>query len=613
MPLRNSVAVAAFLLLPPLLHAQSPESTPSFAEPALSPDASEIAFASGGDVWTVPAGGGQAQLLVSHPATESRPMYSPDGRRLAFVSTRTGEGDIYVLSFASGELRRITFDDGRDQLDGWSRDGRWLYFSSTSRDIGGMNDVFRVSAEGGTPMPVAGDRYVNEFFSAPAPDGGALAVSARGIASGQWWRRGRSHIDQSEVWLVRGGDPHPRYERVTDGVGKELWPMWSPDGATLYYVSDRTGAPNLWARPVRGGQARQLTDFRDGRLLWPGISHDGRAIVFERGLAVWRLDLAGGEARPVPITRRGAPAGPGAERTVLSGGFREMALSPDGNKVAFIARGEVFASASGDEAGDAVRATSTPAAESQIAWAPDSRRIVYASLRDGASNLFLYDFGSRTETRLTEGSVGSHSPRFSPDGTRLAFVRGDRELRVLEMAARRERVLATGLMEQVPLTSDRPLVWSPDGRWIAYAAAGERLFRNLHVVAAAGGESRPVSFLANSFGNTVSWSPDGRFLLFETGQRTETFQLARVDLVPRKPRFREDQFRDLFQQENPRSPAPARPDSAARPPADSVANTASSASNVRITSPTCGGGSRCCRWGWTWSTRRSAPTANGWR
>src|SRR5947209_3522645 len=110
---------------------------PYFTEPSLSPDRSEIAFISGGDVWTVPASGGVARLLVSHPATESRPMYSPDGRKLAFVSTRTGNGDIYVLTFASAELKRITFDDGLDELDGWSRDGKFLYFSSTVRDIAG--------------------------------------------------------------------------------------------------------------------------------------------------------------------------------------------------------------------------------------------------------------------------------------------------------------------------------------------------------------------------------------------------------------------------------------------------------------------------------------------
>ncbi len=63
-------------------------------------------------------------------------------------------------------MRRLTWDDGLEQLDGWSRDGRWIYFSSTSRDIAGMNDIFRVSADGGTPMPVSEERYVNEFGAA---------------------------------------------------------------------------------------------------------------------------------------------------------------------------------------------------------------------------------------------------------------------------------------------------------------------------------------------------------------------------------------------------------------------------------------------------------------
>ena len=567
MNLRTLAPAAALLLAARLLHAQeAPAPLASFAEPSLSPDAGEIAFVSGGDVWTVPAGGGEARLLVSHPATESRPLYSPDGRRIAFVSTRTGGGDVYVLSFDSGELKRITFDDANDQLDGWSRDGRWLYFSSSSRDVAAMNDVFRVSAEGGTPMPVAADRYVNEFFSAPSPDGATLAISALGNASQQWWRRGRSHIDQSEIWLVRGAAGAPRYQRLSDGVGKELWPMWSRDGATLYTVSDRTGAPNLWARSLAGGAPRQLTQFRDGRVLWPAISADGRRIVFERGFRIWSLDTATGEARELAITRRGAPAGPAVDRLVLNTGFQEMALSPDGKKVAFVARGEVFAAGSRD-AGDAARVTTTPAAESQVAWAPDSRRIAYVSLRDGTPNLFLYDFATRAETRLTRGGEGSHSPRFSPDGRRLAYVRAGRELRLLELDGARDRVLATGLMEAVPLTSDRPFVFSPDGRWIAYAAAGERLFRNVHVVPTAGGESRAVSFLANTNGNTLSWSPDGAYLLFETGQRTESSQLARVDLLPRTPRFREDQFRDLFQQETPRTPGTPRPDSArpARP------------------------------------------------
>ena len=136
-----------------------PKTQAYFTEPAISPDGSEIAFVSGGDIWTAPTSGGEARLLVSHPANESRPLYSPDGRRLAFISTRTGNGDIYVLTLDTGDLKRLTFDDSNDQLDAWSADGTWIYFTSSSRDISGMNDIFRVRLDGGTPMQVTADLY----------------------------------------------------------------------------------------------------------------------------------------------------------------------------------------------------------------------------------------------------------------------------------------------------------------------------------------------------------------------------------------------------------------------------------------------------------------------
>src|SRR6195952_5967187 len=128
---------------------------PYFYEPSLSPDGSEIAFVSGGDIWTVPAAGGEARLLISDPATESRPLYSPDGSRLAFISTRTGLGNIYVLTFATGQLQRITFSDAADNLDAWSRDGQWLYFTSSTTDVAGLGDILRVRSTGGTPLEVS--------------------------------------------------------------------------------------------------------------------------------------------------------------------------------------------------------------------------------------------------------------------------------------------------------------------------------------------------------------------------------------------------------------------------------------------------------------------------
>lgn len=533
--------------------AQRPEPRPYFYEPSISPDRKEIAFVSGGDVWTAPAEGGEARLLVSHPATESRPLYSPDGRQLAFVSTRTGNGDIYVLDFASGELRRLTYDDGAEQLDAWSHDGQWVYYSSTARDVASSSDVYRVSAAGGTAMQVSADRYANEWAAAPAPDGQGLAFVGRGYA--QWWRHGHTHIDESFIMLLRDSST-PKYEALTEGGAKEVWPMWGDAGRSLYFMSDRSGAENIWKLTL-GGRPAQLTKFTDGRVLWPSISYDGKTIVFERGYGIWRMDTDSGRASEVRIALRGAPAGPAVERVRQADQLQELALSPDGKKVAFVARGEVFA-ASATDGGDAVRVTSTSAPESQPVWSPDSRRLAYVSERNGPGQLYLYDFGTNAEAQLTNTAEADDTPRFSPDGKWLAFERAGREIRALNTETKQERVVASGSLSRPPLSPDRPFVFSPDSKWIAYMPVGLKSFRNVYVAQVEGdGKGRPVSFLANGGSNTVSWSTDGTFILFDTGQRSESGQLARVDLIPRTPRFREDQFRDLFKEETPKNVSPS--------------------------------------------------------
>jgi len=538
----------------------------SFAEPGISPDGREIAFVSGGDIWTVPATGGDARLLVADPETESRPLFSPDGRELAFVSERTGGGDVYVLTLETGTLRRLTWADGREQLDGWSRDGRWIYFSSTAQDIAGMNDIYRVPATGGTPMSVSEDRYVNEFGAAASPDGRQIALVARGNASSQWWRNGSSHLDSSEIWLRRlDADGLEAYTQVTPRDAKHEWPMWSADGRSLFYVADAGGAENLWTRPASvDGRARKLTDFRAGRVLWPSITADGAVIAFERDFGIWTLETPTGLARPVSITRRGAPSMPVPERLQLTSQFSDLALSPDGRKVAFVARGEVFA-ASARDGGVATRVTNTLALESGPVWSPDSRALVYGSARAGGEQLYLYDFLSETETPLTTGTATDVSPTFSPDGRSLAFLRDQRELRVIDLESKAERLLSSGTFGAA---RDRPaIVWSPDGQWIGLFVIGSKMFKNIELVPSAGGTRRPVSYLANTFADAIAWSPDGTYLLFNTRQRTEQAELARVDLTLRTPRFREDLFRDLFNEPAPRD----RRTTESRPPPPAAA------------------------------------------
>ena len=536
-------AALLLLFLVPPLFAQTAK--PTFIEPSLSPDTREIVFASGGDLWTVAATGGDARLIVSHPATESRPLWSPDGTRLAFVSTRTGNGDIYVLTLATGTLQRITFDDGLDQLGAWSRDGQWLWFHSTSRDIAGMNDVYRVPSGGGTPMIVTGDRYASEYWPAPSRDGRTIAIAARGTTAAQWWRRGHSHLDESELWLVSLRSDSPIYTPVSKGGdGKDQWPMWSADESSLFYVRDTAGVENLWTRPIAGGTPRRLTDFRGGRVLWPAIANDGSAIVFERDFSIWRYDVAADVATPVAIALRGAPAVADGDRVSLTTGATQLALSPDGRKVVFVARGEIWVTGAKD-GGEVVRVSANPGPDAQPIWLADSRRLVYSSKRGDEWRLIRADVVTRDEAVLTRGGVDV-APVLSRDGRRLAYQHNGSSVHVIDVDGTNDRQIATGHFGRPPFAGSGEVAWSPDNAWVAFLSTESKGFSNVFVAPSSGGEKRQLSFLGNTFTGSLLWSSDGQFLLYDTNQRTEQVSLVRIDLVPRTPRFREDQFRDLF-------------------------------------------------------------------
>jgi tricorn protease len=560
----------SFLWAPVLcvsMSALAQTAVPSLSDPAISPDGREIAFASGGDIWTVPAGGGEAHLLVTNPATESRPMYSPDGRKLAFVSTRTGVGNIYILTLATGDLERLTYSDVADRLDGWSVDGAWIYFTSSVNDVAGQGDIFRVKARGGTPLEVSKERYMNEFESAPSPDGQQIALVEKGISSLQWWRNGHAHIDETEIWLkpiAQGGG----YHKLIAADAKHAWPMWSADGKTLYYMSDATGAENLWEAPVASpAAAKSLTHFTDGRVLWPSIGAGGKTIVFERNFAIWRMETASGKAEKVSIALRGSPDTPGVTHSVETT-FRGLAVSPDGRKLAVLAHGGLFATAA-KEGGEGLRVqpTAETVAIEDAKWSPDSMSLLYvAERKDGSRVLEVFEFkpgdelGTARVLTSAAGEVGGE--QWSPDGKSIAYVQNRKELHLIALPKTDagtkpvDRVLARGQME-VPV-----IAWAPDSQWVAFTEEDAKSFRNVWVVPAAGGEAKPVSFLANgeSAYDRLAWSPDGKYILFATAQRSEVPKMARIDLLPHVPKFREDEFRELFRPtRTPGAPVPVPP------------------------------------------------------
>ena len=388
-------------------------------------------------MWSVPSAGGTARLLVASGGVAHRPRFSPDGKRLAFYSAQPGASGIYVLTLDGGALRRLTHDDAVTDLSGWSADGRAIYFTSVAHNIAYFNDIMRVAADGGTPMQALHEDYVMANAAAPSPDGASIAFVRNGYT--QWWRRGHSHMDQSEIVVA-----HPaakRFDTVTDGVAKDQWPMWSPDGRTLYFVSDRSGSDELWAHGA-DGRLRQLTSLHGGRVLWPSISQDGRLIAFERAMKIWTYDLESGATRELAIAPRGLPDVVGERHLTLTNRFTSLSLAPDGKKIAFVGRARVFA-ASAQDGGDAQLVTPRgDAAYDLPVWAAGSRRVAYVIDRGAEQAVATYEFPDGPEHVVTPAGHHDDYPHWSPDGKSLAFVRDGRELHLLDLATRADRVLA---------------------------------------------------------------------------------------------------------------------------------------------------------------------------
>ena len=278
-------------------------------------------------------------------------------------------------------------------------------------------------------------------------------------------------MDESEIVVA-----HPAarsFETVVSGAAKNLWPMWAPDGRTLYFVSDRSGSDELWARGA-DGRVRQLTSLHGGRVLWPSISRDGRLIAFERAMKIWTYDVESGATRQLAIVPRGLPAVLTQRHVTQTNRFTSLGLSPDGKKIAFVGRGRIFA-ASATEGGEAQLVTTRDdAAYDDPVWAAGSRRIAYVVDRGLEQAIATYDFPDGPQRIITPAGHHDDYPHWSPDGKSLAFVRDGRELHLMDVATRADRVVAHGIMDRRPFGDMGDIAFSPAGDWIAYVGSRPR-------------------------------------------------------------------------------------------------------------------------------------------
>ena len=502
-----------------------------FAEPGISPDGREIAFTSGGDIWSVPAAGGDARLLVAdagHRSAAAVLARRPSARvrldahrrrrhlRADARDRRAAAADVGRRARAAGRLvARRPLD--LLQLDEPRHRGHERHLSRAGRrrhadagDRGALRQ--RVRRRAVARRPAARVRRARHRVESVVAQGQQPHRSVRALADESRRRR-------------------PTTRRSRRAASRQVWPMWSGDGRSLFYVSDRGGAENIWTRPAVGRRAPidALTTFKDGRVLWPSITADG---AHDRVRARLRhLDARHGSGPGARRCRsRGAArrrvAAP--ERVRQTTQFSDLALSPDGRKVAFIARGDVFA-ASAKDGGDATRVTATPRSNRSRCGRPTAGGSP-TSRRRGAGQQHLSarfrDRARRRRSRPAPRPISRRCSRRTASSSRFCAI-----ARSCACSISRRAPIACWPPASSPTRSTRR---SRSGRPTAVDCAVRDRRQGVHERRARAGRRRRRCG-RSAFSRTCSRtrSPgvrDGTYLLFDTRQRTEDGQLARVDL-----------------------------------------------------------------------------------
>src|SRR5262245_39137051 len=209
--------------------------------PDISPDRKTIAFSYLGDIWTVEAIGGVARPVTMHEAHDINPMFSPDGKQIAFSSNRHGSYDVFVVPAVGGKPRRLTFDSAPDMVSGWTPDGKGVVFSSPrSTAFPPSTECYVVPVEGGAERKLP----LFEGKEAHYSPGGNMIAFVRG--PGTWYRRGYRGSSNDDIWIASADGSTQR--PLTTFDGQDSSPMWSPDGRRLYYVTEngsRVGCANI--------------------------------------------------------------------------------------------------------------------------------------------------------------------------------------------------------------------------------------------------------------------------------------------------------------------------------------------------------------------------------
>jgi tricorn protease len=513
-----------------------------FAEhPSLSPDASTLYFSYDGDIWQVPAQGGQALRITAMDGVETRPRVSPDGRWLAFSSNQYGNMDVFMLPVSGGEIRRLTWHEAADDVECWSWDSQSIIFTSNRHNRMG---TFSVSATGGTPQRLF-EHYFNTTHNiAIHPISKAYYFNESSESAGMLHRKRYKGAYNPNIksWHPETGT----FTVHTDYEGKDFGTVIDRQGQVYFLSDEYNGEYNLYT--FREGVKTRLTEFASS-MRQLSVSADGSTLAFQLNYQLYRYEVSTGQSSVINISL-GSHNTLGQEQDFnTQGNISHFHVSGDGKKMAFVSRGELFVS---DIKGKFVRQLPTAAMGRVVEafWLKDDKTILYNQTVDGYLNWFsIAADGSSPEKQHTFDRRNNRDLNLNAGRTTAVYLSGRDELRLLDLSTFKSTVLVRD--EFWAIQNDVPQ-FGPDERHILFTAY-RNFERDVFVVDSQTGKLHNLTATAITEAGP-QWAPDGKSVFFHTHRTKPAYpyglqdpDIYRMPLSPTDQQpFRSREFDALF-------------------------------------------------------------------
>ena len=513
--------------------------------PAISPDGSTIVFGYKGDIYRVDAAGGVAVPLTIHEAHDMMPVWSHDGKSIAFASDRYGNFDVFVMPVSGGEPKRLTYASNADYPYDFSVDDKTVIFGSARQAPASsvrfysprlFQNLYSVGVNGGRAVLISAAGMENAHYNSK----GTQIVFQDRKGYEDPWRKHHVSAVTRDVWVmdVKAGT----YRKLSGDNTEDREPVFSNDDQFVYYLSEKNGNQNLYKAPLLNKMAeRQLTTYKNNPVRHLSLSKTNILCYTYDGEIYTQTDDGAPKKVNIKIYNDGRA---GVEKTVpVNGNVREFVVSPNGKEIAFVTRGEVFVTSV--EGGVTKRITNTPQQERMIEWSNDGKTLYYSAERNDNWDIYKATVIRKEEpyfyaaTLLKEEPViatdkEEFQPQVSPDGKEIAYLEDRNILKVYNISTKQTRTILPKGRNYSYADGDQYFDWSPDSKWLVVDdQQGTWQFSNAALIKADG--SQTFYPIKSGYGEgAAKFAMDGKMMTWvsdKEGRRSLAMQGSReVDI-----------------------------------------------------------------------------------